>query len=731
MMGFLFRSLIFFVASILACACGSAKKETTLVPGHRAVSPPSPVDPAQALRSEISRIFGASPLAGQVPREITWAPSGEALAFTRRSAEDTELWLHELAGHRERPVYAEPGHSAGRPMFCGAGRLIYLVDGDLRLFDWKASETRRLTETGGVTGARCAPDGSAVAFTRGGHLFVYRFSEGAASPLTRGGKDGAGHGTVVWLYAEEFGTEDGFGWSPDGARLWFFATDSSMVAPRQVLEPDVTAARTQPYPLAGAANPAVRIGVVSALPDDSGGPITYLSVEGSSESYVPSVTWHPDGRHLFVVHLDRLQTALQLKSCPIDGQKCRAVIEERDPRWVEHYGPPRIVEDRGEMLMLSDRSGRTQIHRFGLNGLPKGQVTRGDFDVKSIDYVDPERGSVVFTANVESRGAWGIYEASFTKDGLSRLSQPGGSHAVVFSPGGALFTDTYSDVRSPGVCDILTRGGLIEAPLSPRDRKAYSPTGITTDFVTIETPDGRLFDTMLTRPEVLEASKRYPVVIYAYGGPHAQTVKDAFHPTMTPWRNLLARRGILVFSLDGRGSSGYGREFVTPVHLKLGQAAVEDQLTGVRYLGTLPFVAPSRIGIFGWSFGGTVALWSMLRTDAFRAGAAVAPVTDWRGYDTAYTERYMQRPKDNPEGYEATRLVRDAEALKGALLIAHGLSDDNVHFAHTAQMMEALMKAQKPFEAMLYPGQAHGISASYARVDLFTRLTRFFELRLR
>lgn len=723
---------IYVFSAVFFFACGAAKKEIVAVPDGATIANVSVVDSTHALRTDISRIFGDSPVAGQVPQSITWAPDGAAVVFTRRGAESTELWIHELVGHRERPVAASPGHSAGGPVFCGADSLVYQMDGELYLFDWRSSRTERLTDTGGeISAAACSPRGEAVAFAQKDDLWVLRLSDRAAHPLTRGGSPSVSHGTVTWLYAEEFGTERGFGWSPDGSRLWFFTTDVSQVQKRQVLGADVTQARSQPYPNAGTANPQVRIAVAEAFSKGTKSDVTYIAAEGSAESYAPSVTWHPKGDRLYVVQLDRLQTVLELKSCPIDGHKCRTIVEERDPRWVDYHGPPVIVQDTKELFMLSERSGRVHIHRFDLDGLSKGPVTSGDFDVKKIDDIDPERRTLAFTANVESTGSWGIYEVGFEGGELFRLSQAGGSHAPVFSPDGKLFTDTYSDVNTPPRCDLLTRDGLLEAPLSPRDRRAYSPTGITTTFATIETPDGRRFDTMLTRPEALEVSKKYPVIIYVYGGPHAQVVKDAFHPTTTPWRNLLARRGFVVFSLDGRGASGYGRSFVTPVHLGLGAAAAEDQLVGVRYLKSLPFVDPSRIGIFGWSFGGTVAVWSMLRTKAFRAGAAVAPVTDWRGYDTAYTERYMQRPEDNPGGYAKTNLIPHAANLTGALFIAHGLSDDNVHFEHTAELMEALMRARRPFEAMLYPGQSHGISAPHARVDLFTRLTRFFEEHLR
>jgi dipeptidyl-peptidase-4 len=220
-------------------------------------------------------------------------------------------------------------------------------------------------------------------------------------------------------------------------------------------------------------------------------------------------------------------------------------------------------------------------------------------------------------------------------------------------------------------------------------------------------------------------------LVYVYGGPHAQVVKDHFRSTIQPWRNLLASRGILVFSMDGRGSAGRGRAFEAPIHLRLGQVELEDQLVGVKYLRNQPYVDPNRLAVFGWSYGGTMVLNALLRAPGvFRAGVAVAPVTDWRQYDTAYTERYMQRPGDNPEGYAETSLLPLAGELDAPLLLVHGQADDNVHFANSALLIEAFVEAGKQLDVMVYPGRAHGIRGAEPRTHLFTRITRFLERHL-
>jgi dipeptidyl-peptidase-4 len=273
---------------------------------------------------------------------------------------------------------------------------------------------------------------------------------------------------------------------------------------------------------------------------------------------------------------------------------------------------------------------------------------------------------------------------------------------------------------------VKTADGKKLGTLAGQDVGNYNAEGVINDLFPIQTKSGSL-NALLTRPSVIQEGKRYPVLIIVYGGPHVQLAKNRYHPVYQPMRDLLAKRGVLVFTVDGRGSDGRGHDFETAIRLSLGRLELEDQLAGVKYLKSLPFVDPERIGIFGWSYGGYMALSALLRSDVFAMGIAVAPVTDWLWYDSAYTERYMQRPSDNPEGYRAAALPPVAAGLNAPLLLVHGISDTNVHFTHSRQMFEALTLAHKDFESIFFPGKDHKLGGPAARVHLFERMLLFIK----
>jgi dipeptidyl-peptidase-4 len=332
---------------------------------------------------------------------------------------------------------------------------------------------------------------------------------------------------------------------------------------------------------------------------------------------------------------------------------------------------------------------------------------------------------------MEKPTAYGIYTVSLDTGETERVSTETGTHRVIFSPDAAHYFDTHSALDRPLRTEVYEASGRRLSTLDAQDLAEYKRPAVTSDIFPIKTDKGETLWAMLTRPQVLEQGKRYPVLVYVYGGPDAQVVQDSFSTWNQPWRELMAGRGILVFSVDGRGSGGRGHEFECAVHRRLGEAELEDQLQGVSYLNAQPYVDPRRIGVFGWSYGGYMALNALLRTDGvFKAGVSVAPVTDWHEYDTAYTERYMQRPADNPEGYTETSLLGAASGLTEKLLLVHGLADDNVHFTNSALMVNALVDAGKRFEVMFYPGKSHGINGPKTRADLYDRITRFLQENL-
>jgi dipeptidyl-peptidase 4 len=715
-------------AAICLAACGAEPPRPTAQPSPAATGRAphdANVDPA------VARIFADPPPTGQLPSSVAWSPDGQTVAYLRKARTDqgkptSELWLHEMKGHRERPLVADAASSVDSYSWAGPARLVFAAAGDLHAVDL-AGSVKRLTETKASEEApQASPDGKKVAFVREHDLYVRDLDTGRETRVTEGGGEDRTHGEVTWLYGEEFDVKAGFGWSPDGRRLWLYETDESKVTRFAIVTDPEGEIRRQAYPRPGEPNPVVRVGAAEL--GDNGVRLVWLDTASDTDTYVPQVTWHPDSKRLLVTRMDRLQTVLELLSCEADKGACAQMIEERDPRFLNLLGAPRFVGAGEELLWLSESDGFAHVYRFGMDGTHKGRLTSGRWVVTSIDAVDAEKGEVFFTANKDAPSAYGLFRVALAGGDPEPVSTEPGTHEVLFSPDLSHYVDTRSSLAEPPRAEIHEAAGAAVALVDSTDLGSYSAPQTVTDIFPIDGRDGETLEAMLTRPAALDPSVRYPVLVYVYGGPRSQVVKDAFRPKLQPWRNLLASRGILVWSVDGRGSCGRGREFETVIHRNLGQAELEDQLAGVKYLKAQPYTDPDRLAIFGWSYGGTMALTALLKAPGvFRAGVAVAPVTDWRQYDSAYTERYMQRPEDNPEGYAAASLLGIADKLDAPLLLVHGLADDNVHFVNSANLVDALIESRKTFEVMFYPGRSHSIEGGNARIDLFSRITRFIE----
>ncbi|MCP4197689.1 MAG: prolyl oligopeptidase family serine peptidase [Proteobacteria bacterium] len=709
-------------------ACGSS-------PPPPAKNNPAP--PAQELSYnanvdlEIAHMYDGALSPKRIPQKITWSPDGSSLAYLSVSELSTsetnrELWIYEMATQYELPLVSDPKMPVTDYQWCAADRLVVSSAGDLFEVDLEG-EISSLTNTDAVEhSAIPSPDCTKIAFVREHNLFVLNLNTGVEKQLTRGGTLEHSFGEVTWMYGEEFNTKAGMGWSPDGEKLWIYAT-STPAATVHVIADD--SRHRQAYPKPGEPNPTVHVGIIT--PSHPNPRISWLHTGEETDVYLPQVTWHPDSKRLLITRLDRLQTILSLLICDAKTKQCQTVVEERDPRWVNLPQRPTFIQNGYGFLWLSERSGFSHIYRFGIDGSLEDQITKGNWTVTSIDAVDEEHGKVFFTANAKHPYSYEIFASSKEEEEMAKISQQPGVHETLFSPNGDYFVDTHSTLNAPAQTTIHHSSGALISRLSKTHLKEYSPPQVMNDIFPIETENGQTLFALLTRPVVIDQHRRYPVLVYVYGGPGKQVVKNEFGSMFQPWRNLMAKRGVLVFSVDGRGSGGRGREFEMAIHRQLGKVELADQLAGLEYLKSLPFVDQNRIGIFGWSYGGTMALNAVMRTkNIFKLGIAVAPVTDWRQYDSAYTERYMQRPIDNEQGYKNASVLSVVDGLNAPLLLIHGVADDNVHFVHSRLLLNALISAGKYFEVMFYPGKDHRISGVKTRTDLFTRITRFIETHL-
>jgi len=481
------------------------------------------------------------------------------------------------------------------------------------------------------------------------------------------------------------------------------------------------------YPLAGADNPIVDIGVMDAT---AGAAPVWMNLSSEADVYLPGAAFMPGDTHLAVARLDRLQTTLEILRCDTRNGTCAVVDEEIDPRWVDWAGLP-LFRDDGSAVRVSRRNGFFHLYLSGGDDQPLRQLTDGNWNAEKVLTADPATGQILFIGDREGPLSSAVFVLSPTSGEIRRLSADGFVHDAVASPDGKLFAVTTSTLTSSPVTTLMDAGGRQIASVDVRGGDIYtSPDDVRNELVTIEV-NGNALHAHITRPAVLSSTRRYPVLVYVYGGPGVQAVTESFHTTFGPWRDLLARRGIVVFTVDNRGSAGRGREFEAAVHRNLTRVPLDDQLAALREFLKNSWVDRRRVGIVGWSFGGTMALSAALEAEqTFRFAVAVAPVTNWSLYDSAYTERYMQRPQDNPEGYTATDLSSRVKKLTVPTLVIHGLADDNVLPLHTQKLMRAFIDARKTPEILFYPGAGHRIDDPEVLTHLFSRMTAFIERNL-
>jgi dipeptidyl-peptidase-4 len=379
-------------------------------------------------------------------------------------------------------------------------------------------------------------------------------------------------------------------------------------------------------------------------------------------------------------------------------------------------------------LWSSERSGYRHLYLYDLEGKQFAQITKGDWEVSAVDAVDEGKGLVYFTGTAKSPLERHLYRVSLDGSAISRITIHNGTHGVKMAPDASAFVDTYSDVVTPPRQDVARADGSLLRVINENRVAELADYHLSApQFLSVKAHDGMALNAVMIKPPDFDESKKYPVLVFTYGGPHAQVVLNAWGGNTELWNQSMAQKGYIIFSLDNRGSAGRGHLFEEPIHYNLGAVELADQREGVAYLKSLPFVDADRIGIWGWSYGGTMTLNAMFSAGGqFKAGFAGGPVTDWHFYDSIYTERYLGLLPQNENGYRASSPIDRAENLKGKLLIAHGTGDDNVHFANTLSLINELIGHGKYVEVMPLPGRGHGASDPAARKVIFNRVAQFF-----
>jgi dipeptidyl-peptidase-4 len=706
----------------------------------------SPAEAGKQLTLE--RIFAKPSLSSSLTERVEWSPDGKRLSFFQETGPGKELWVIEPAtGERRRLVDAktlaalmpsehEPptqrtglGRVHPKPYFWAPGgeALLFASKTALVWYDLKTQTARTLVRgTAELADPKISPDGRWVSFVRDYDLWAESVATGEQHALTHGGAEELRNGALDWVYPEELSIHTAYWWSPDSKQVAYLQMDERPVTRYPLLDPDSYSGEIHwmRYPKAGGANPIVRVGVVEA----GGGAPRWIDTGDDTDIYLARVDWLRDSKQLAIQRLNRAQDRLELLLANPSTGRAHVLLTEQDKFWVDVSDELYFFTDGKRFLWSSERSGFRHLYLYDLSGRLTRQLTRGDWEITALDGVDETNGLLYFTATEKSPLERNLYRISLEGGAPARLTATDGDHAIQMAPGCGAFVDTYSTAMTPPRQDLDRADGsrvlaLNDNPVAELADYHLSPI----EFFTLPGDDGTPLNAMMIKPPDFDPARKYPVLVTVYGGPGAQTVRNQWGGSQFLWRQMMAQKGYLMFAVDNRGSAGRGHVFETPLFHHFGAVELADQLAGVRYLRSLAYVDSMRIGIWGWSYGGHMTLQAMFRAaGTYKAGLAVAPVTDWRQYDTIYTERYMGTPQENPEGYKNSSPVNYAERLQGKLLVAHGTGDDNVNFANTLELVDRLILAGHYAEVMLFPGRGHPISDRPAQLELFRRATQFF-----
>lgn len=643
--------------------------------------------------------------------------------------------------HKAKPLPPIEGYcfdEAEKQILLSAGfEPIYRHSGvsDYYLYNIEDGSFRLISVNGKQRLTAFSPDGTKVAFVRDNDLFYMDLSTLEEHQITTDGEfNKVIYGTTDWVYEEEFAITEGFKWSPDSKRIAFYRFDESKVKEYSMqmwgeLYPDDYGYK---YPKAGEDNSRVDVWIYSLADGKIGKP----ELGSANDQYLPRFQWTTNSNQLSVMRMNRLQNKMELLLVDAATLAVTTLYTEEDAAYVEVPDTWKFLKDGKHFLITSEKDGFRHIYLYDMNGQQVRQLTSGSYEVEVICGIDEAKQRIYYTSHESSPINTDLYVVGFNGKGKKCLNPDGrvGTCQPFFSEGCKYFISKFSDANSAPVITLHNANGKLlktledNAELQQR-MKDYGTCRKT--FGTFTTSDGTSLNYYIILPENFDSTKQYPLFFYVYGGPGNQQVTNRFGWSDYFWFHQLSQEGYAVVCFDGRGTGGRGSAFKKQTYKNLGKMECEDAIEAARYFGAKSWIDESRIGIFGWSFGGYLSSLAILKgNDVFKSAIAVAPVITWRYYDNIYTERFLQRPQDNAQGYDDNSPLNFVERLKGNYLLVHGTGDDNVHFQNSAAMVEALENAGKQFEMRIYPNKNHSILGSKTRLNLYQLMTDFIHRKL-
>jgi dipeptidyl-peptidase 4 len=722
----------------------------------------------------IDRLFDAPPLAGPTIVGLKISPDGSRVTYLKGKPDDKDrldLWeynIHDgqarvlvdskaLAPKQEKLSDEEIGRRERQRTAALSGILEYTFApaGDAVLFPLNgklyycqlATKKRKaavefIDTHGFATDATVSPAGGIIAYVRDQNLYAYDIATKTEKALTSDGGGAIKNGMAEFIAQEEMDRSTGYWWAPDGRHIAFARVDESpiKVTERFEIAADNVSTFAQRYPTTGGPNVLIKMGVI----DIETGAVTWMDMGADPDIYLARVNWLPDGKTLAIQRESRNQRKLDLLFSDIDSGKTRTVLTETSNTWIDLNDELTFLKKSHEFIWGSARDGYTHLYLYDTDGHLIRELTAGnwvvdDFRKRAVMGVDEKTRTVYFSATEKSPTERHLYSTSLdTADPhqVHRITQDAGVHGISMSPDAGFYIDNFTSSSQPPQVSLHAANGTLKSWLLENRLDAQHPDApyladnSIAEVGTLTAADGQKLFYQLFKPLHFDPAKRYPAIVDVYGGPGVQRVTNNWHGNL--FTQILTRAGYVVFTLDNRGSAHRGTAFQNPIHDRMGDVEVADQVQGARWLGSQTFVDPSRIGVWGWSYGGYMTLNLMFKApDVFRAGVSGAPVTDFALYDTHYTERYLDRPQDNAAGYSASSVLPYAKDLKGPLLVMHGMADDNVLFLNSTKLFRRLQDLGKPFDVMVYPGAKHGLMRQNDGRHGYKMIKRFFDENLR
>lgn len=600
------------------------------------------------------------------------------------------------------------------------------------IYELESKKLTMLSEGGKQSYATFSPDATKVAFVRNNNLFYVDLATMKEVQVTHDGKfNFIINGSADWVYEEEYGFAKAFYWSADGSKLAYYRFDESTVQEYNMQmwndsEKYPVDYRFK-YPKAGSENSSVGI-FIYHLEDQKN-----VAVELGEEKdiYIPRINWTQDANLLSVRRMNRLQNKLEIIHVDAQTGKGNVVLTEESETYVDinYCDDLAYLSDGTHFVRTSEKDGFKHIYLHNMDGTLDQQITSGDWEVTQFVGYNESTNSFYYISTENSPLQRHFYTIGLNGKKKKRLSTKDGTNSVNMSPDFKLYINYHSSLNSPLTVTLHDSKGKKLKELKNNDglKKTAKEYGVQpVELFNFETPDKIKLHGWMIKPKDFDEKKKYPVLMFVYGGPGSQLVTDSWAGRNAYWHQMLAQKGYIVACVDNRGTDGRGAAFKKSTYANLGKLEVQDQISAAKHLGAKSWVDENRIGIWGWSYGGYMSSLCMtLGADVFKAGIAVAPVSTWRFYDSIYTERFLKRPQDNPEGYDEYSPVKHAHKLKGAYFLIHGTGDDNVHFQNAIAMQNALIKANKQFDSFYYPNRNHGIYGGNTRIHLYNMMTEF------